>query len=71
LAWKQIALGVALLAILCFPVLPYYRSAAGSASTFSFAASPDLTNVLGVLRRRWRPERLVATVVPIAVRLDV
>lgn len=45
LAWKQIALGVALLAILCFPVLPYYRSAAGSASTFSFAASPDLTGV--------------------------
>jgi len=42
LAWKQIALGAAELGVLCFPILPYYRSAAGRASTFSFVATPGL-----------------------------
>jgi hypothetical protein len=40
LAWKQIALGAAELGVLCFPILPYYRSAASRASTLSFAATP-------------------------------
>ena len=47
LAWKQIALGAVSLAILCFPVLPYYRSAAGRASTYSFAETPGWANVFG------------------------
>lgn len=43
LAWKQIALGGALLAVLCFPILPYYRSSASHASTYSFAGAPGWT----------------------------
>jgi 4-amino-4-deoxy-L-arabinose transferase-like glycosyltransferase len=41
-AWKQIAAGAALLAALCLPVIPYYYSAAGQASTFG-SASPGWT----------------------------
>ena len=44
LAFKQIALGAASLAVLCIPILPYYRSAAGRASLFSFEETPAWTS---------------------------
>ena len=42
LPWKQLALGAALLIILCLPIFPYYISAARRASAFSFANTPPL-----------------------------
>jgi uncharacterized membrane protein len=40
MAWKEVSLGAASLAVLSLPILPYYRSAAARASSYSFAKTP-------------------------------
>jgi mannosyltransferase len=46
-AWKHIGAGAALLAGLCLPILPYYRSATDLVSTYSFAATPRWYQLFG------------------------
>jgi 4-amino-4-deoxy-L-arabinose transferase-like glycosyltransferase len=40
MAWKEVSLGAASLAVLSLPILPYYRSVAARASSYSFAKTP-------------------------------